>query len=63
MDPDVVEVRAIAFGQLAECDCPDFYHIRIHATADSGSPVIYEVFGYITGGNLQIHPPVGESMN
>ncbi len=50
-------------GQLADCDCPDFYHIRIHDTADPGSPVIYEVFGYITGGNLQIHPPVGESMN
>ena len=50
-------------GMLADCDCPDFYHIRIHATADPGSPVMYEVFGYITGGNLQIHPPVGESMN
>lgn len=50
-------------GTLADCDCPDFYHIRIHATEDPGSPVAYEVFGYITGGNLQIHPPVGESMN
>lgn len=50
-------------GELADCECPDFYHIRIHENSDPGSPVIYEVFGYITGGNLQIHPPVGESMS
>jgi len=46
-------------GMLADCDCPDFYHIRIHTTADPSSPVLYEVYGYITGGNLQIHPPIG----
>ena len=44
----------------ANCDCPDFYTIRIHETADPGSAVIYEVGGYINGGNLQIHPPIGE---
>jgi len=49
-------------GALADCACPDFYHIRIHATEDAGSDVIYEVLGYITGGNLQIHPPVGGSI-
>ncbi len=43
-------------GDLADCDCPDFYHIRIHATSDPASAVIYDVFGYVTGGNLQIHP-------
>lgn len=43
-------------GALADCDCPDFYHIRIHATSDPSSAVVYEVYSYITGGNLQIHP-------
>jgi|GEM_PF-5131648 len=45
-------------GALADCDCPDFYHITIYATDDPGSDVIYEVWGYIIGGNLQIHPPI-----
>ena len=45
-------------GLVADCDCPDFYRITIHETKFSGSPVIYEVFGYITGGNLQIHPAI-----
>ncbi len=44
-------------GELADCGCPDFYAITIHATTDPGSDVIYRVFGYILGGNLQIHPP------
>lgn len=46
-------------GAMADCDCPDFYHITIHETADPASPVMYDVMGYITGGNLQIHPPIG----
>jgi hypothetical protein len=46
-------------GSVADCDCPDYYEILIHETTDPGSMVIYEVRGYITGGNLQIHPPVG----
>jgi len=45
-------------GALADCGCPDFYEIRIHATADPSSPMVYHVYGYITGGNLQIHPPI-----
>jgi len=45
-------------GALAECDCPDFYEITIHANMDPSSAVIYHVYGYITGGNLQIHPPI-----
>jgi hypothetical protein len=45
-------------GLVADCDCPDFYHLRIHATADPASAVVYQVWGYITGGNLQIHPPI-----
>jgi len=46
-------------GGLADCGCPDFYGIKIHATADPGSDVIYEAYGYIRRGNVQIHPPVG----
>lgn len=40
---------------LDDCGCPDWYHIAIHANEDPTSPVIYEVDGYITGGNLQMH--------
>jgi len=46
-------------GGVANCDCPDFYRLKIHADTDPASTVIYEVWGYINGGNLQIHPPVG----
>ncbi len=51
-------------GELADCDCPDFYHIRIYAGVMPGNPlnttdVIYEVYNYFNG-NLQIHPPVGQ---
>jgi hypothetical protein len=45
-------------GLLADCDCPDFYVITIHANEDPTSDIIYQVGGYITGGNLQIHPPI-----
>ena len=40
---------------VADCSCPDYYHITIHETSDPGSPVIYDVRGYIRGGNLQMH--------
>ena len=45
-------------GSLADCGCADFYRITIYAGMDATSDVIYEVFGYITGGNLQIHHPI-----
>lgn len=45
--------------ELVDCDCPDFYRITIHATTDPASPVIYQVWGYPIGGNLQIHPLTG----
>lgn len=45
-------------GGLADCDCADFYHIRIFEDVDGAGEPIYEVFGYITGGNLQIHHPI-----
>ncbi|MFT5050542.1 MAG: hypothetical protein ACI8QZ_001944 [Chlamydiales bacterium] len=48
-------------GSLADCGCSDFYSIKIHANADPASAVIYETYGYIRRGNVQIHPPVGES--
>jgi len=43
------------------CDtCPDYYEIEIHCTTDPASPVIYKVGDFIDGGNLQIHPEVGQ---
>lgn len=45
----------------ANCGCADFYRIRIYAGFNPASAapdkinVIYEVYGYIEGGNLQIH--------
>jgi hypothetical protein len=51
-------------GDLADCGCPDFYHIIIYEAFDPQSEpvnmtdVIYEVLGYINGGNLQIHPTI-----
>ena len=40
---------------LDDCGCPDWYHITIHANENPASLVIYEVEGYLTGGNLQMH--------
>jgi hypothetical protein len=40
------------------CDCPDFYRITIYSD-DIGTSIIYQVYGYIKGGNLQIHPLTG----
>ncbi len=48
---------------LVDCACPDFYRITIHATTDPNSPVIYSVWGYPQGGNLQIHPLTGFDSN
>lgn len=46
-------------GQI--CDtCPDYYQIEIHATVDPSSAVIYEFYGFVEGGNYQIHPRTGE---
>jgi len=50
------------FGALGvgpvDCDCPDFYRITIYADYTE-TTVIYQVYGYIKGGNLQIHPLTG----
>jgi hypothetical protein len=45
--------------ELADCECPDFYRIRIYQGPTDASPIMYEVYGYIDGGNFQIHPPTG----
>ncbi len=45
--------------ELVDCGCPDFYRITIHADTDPTSPIIYQVWGYPIGGNLQIHPLTG----
>jgi len=45
--------------ELADCDCPDFYRIRIYSGPTDASDIMYEVYGYIDNGNFQIHPPTG----
>jgi len=45
-------------GAVGNCDCPDFYRIRIRADARPTSDVIYEIQGYLTGGNFQMHDPI-----
>lgn len=50
-----------AYDGCTKCgSCPDWYEIEIHCTADPGSPIIYKVGNFITHGNHQIHPEVGE---
>ena len=46
-----------------KCDCPDFYRIKIYAGPSNLSDVIYEVYGYVNGGNLQIHPLTGHDLH
>ena len=41
-----------------DCRCSDFYHIIIYGDEEYESGIIYEVYGYIKGGNLQIHHPI-----
>ena len=71
--PDSETCPSIAFGEkgalpLADCSCPDFYRITIYDGVDAQTlatsgpnktVVIYEAYGYIDGGNLQIHPLTG----
>jgi hypothetical protein len=45
-------------ADLVDCGCPDFYRITIYAD-QTESTIIYQVYGYIKGGNLQIHPLTG----
>jgi hypothetical protein len=44
------------------CDCYDFSRITIYADLTE-TTIIYQVYGYIKGGNLQIHPPTGADSN
>lgn len=48
-------------GQDCPCGCGDWYEIEIHCTEDPASPIIYRFQSFINTGNLQLHPPVGES--
>jgi hypothetical protein len=45
----------------APCGCSDYYRIRIYAD-DTPTTVVYEVSGYLSGGNFQIHQPTGFDM-
>ena len=46
-------------GMLCQ-DCPDYYEIEVHCTDNPSSPIIYRAAGYLTGGNHQLHPEVGQ---
>jgi hypothetical protein len=50
-------------GNPADCDCADFYHIRIWDNLTMAGAPVYEAYGYIHGGNFQIHPAVGETFD
>jgi len=55
------EIVGIGGQKKKPCaDCPDVYQIEIHATTDPASAIIYTVGAFVDGGNLQIHPPVGQ---
>jgi hypothetical protein len=43
---------------FVDCECADFYRITIYDGLSEGI-IIYQVYGYIKGGNLQIHPCTG----
>lgn len=50
-------------GGDAKCACADFYRIKIYPAGTLTKPgptvlPVYEVQGYINGGNFQIHPPI-----
>jgi hypothetical protein len=45
-------------AEYVNCECFDFYRITIYAD-ETEATVIYQVSGYIKGGNLQIHPLTG----
>ena len=67
VNPPAESCDPMGFGrnggtELADCECPDFYRITIHQTADPESPIMYQVYGYIDGGNFQIHPPTGRDL-
>jgi len=46
----------------APCGCPDYYRIRIYADETGTGEPVYEVSGYLNGGNFQIHRPTGFDM-
>jgi hypothetical protein len=45
-------------AEFVNCECFDFYRITIYAD-ETPTTIIYQVSGYIKGGNLQIHPLTG----
>lgn len=57
-NPSCVAPKLFGEPVICEANCPDYYYIEIHATADPASAVIYKVEGFIDGGNLQIHPAI-----
>jgi hypothetical protein len=60
VNEEVTALHPLCEAQDCE-ECPDWYEIEIHCTADPASAVAYRVAHHITEGNFQLHPPVGDS--
>ena len=66
-DPEVCPTEGFNCSTIEEEDClacADFYTIRIfmgynpEKEEPNKTDVIYEIYGYLEGGNHQIHPPI-----
>ena len=62
--PECPEMGTEPPDGLGNCECRDFYIITIYEAFAPGMPpnttdVIYTNFGYLDGGNMQIHPLIG----
>ncbi len=62
-DPEVCPPEGFNCS-TGDCACADFYTIRIYkgydpeAEAPNTTDLLYEIWGYLEGGNHQIHPPI-----
>jgi hypothetical protein len=59
-DPVKTSLHPLCLAQTCS-ECADTYEIEIHCTEDPSSPVAYRVSHYISEGNFQLHPAVGDS--
>jgi hypothetical protein len=60
---DVIEDAPSPFGEKGGdicVECPDWYEIEIHCSDNPASQIMYRVGNYLTAGNHQIHPQVGQ---
>ena len=61
--PDSKHPDKFDTGGVACQNCPDWYEIEIYCSSNPPGPgvqPIYRASGWLTGGNLQLHPPVSD---